>query len=193
MLRGERKKKKKIRAGCFIFIWNISTCPPLFCTKPFQVQWKSMPAFKHRQHKKLLGVRNISTAPVPLLPQRKARPIAAGCEDWEQGQLVVVVDQQQLQPLTLLFLRVRKQQAQFSRKVPVAARPRSGKRSACIWKSWSNSALQNGRNHLAAPHCPRARQCLPCFHGLLRRWDPFFCRGQGSKAAVPKKATAELP
>lgn len=69
--------KKNTRAGCFIFIWNISTCPPLFCTKPFQVQWKSMPGFKHRQLGKLLDVRNISIAPFHLLPQWKTRPTAA--------------------------------------------------------------------------------------------------------------------
>lgn len=69
--------KKNTRAGCFIFIWNVSTCPHLFCTKPFQVQWKSMPGFKHRQLGKLLDVANISIAPFYLLLQQQTRPTAA--------------------------------------------------------------------------------------------------------------------
>lgn len=171
------REKKKNQSRLFHFYLEHFHLSTFFLHKAFpcSLQVRAL-------HRKLLRVRMTFTAPL-LCHSSCCCQLGQG---GEQGT-DCTTERQGPKPPTLLLLRVRKRKP-GPREASVAARPAGG--SVCLHLKKLGATLPyKWQEPTSSTPLPPSKAVPALLQKLLRRADPFFSRGQGSKAAGSKEAT----
>lgn len=160
-----------------MFIWNTSTCPPLFCTK---AKFSEVHAQLHAQAASAAAGRQEGWQSALAL-QQEARPAAARPEQVAAGQPAAVADRPSPEPLTLLLLR------EGNSRPGAPGGQLCGPHGPRTLPESLNQAWVG--NQQAAADCPQARQRPPA-RGTPCEMRSFLLQGSGQQSNYSqRKAT----